>query len=120
MMKGRVFAAQQPMRYDKRVDEMVPSMDLTPATEYGELVIVTSWVGADALLMSVPVVRKIRDALRHYNDDDYLLAVGDPGMIAVMGAVAAAANRGRFKVLKWDGRARRYLEVPYDVSGRAV
>ena len=117
---SRVFAPQQPMRYDREVGDMVPSMDLSPAAEYGELTVMIPWVGKDALLMTVPVVRKIRDAMRGFSDDDYILAVGDPGAIAVAGAVAAEMNRGRFRILKWDGRNHRYLEVPYDVSGRAV
>ena len=117
---GRVFAPQQPMRYDRDMGAMVPSMDLSPAAEYGELVVMLHLIGKDALLMSVPVVRRIREVLRDFSDEDYLLAVGDPGAIAVAGAVAAEMNRGRFRILKWDGRNHRYLDVLYDVSGRPV
>lgn len=120
MRVSRVFAPQQPMRYDQRIGDMIPSMDLSPAEEYGDLRIVLPWIGKDAMIMSHPVVKRIREALKDYSDEDYLLAVGDPGAIMVLGAVAAEFNRGRFRVLKWDRRANRYVSVTYDVTGGSV
>ena len=64
---SRVFAPQQPMRYNRDQGGMVPSMDLTPAMEYGDLIIMIPYVGADALLLTVPVVRKIREAMRDFS-----------------------------------------------------
>ncbi len=119
-MNARVFVPQQPMHYDPKVSDMVPSMDLGPAEKYGELRIILPWVGKDAMFLAYPVVKKVRESLRDFSDEDYLLAVGDPGAIAVLGAVAAEVNDGRFRLLKWDRRERRYAVVQYDTRGRPV
>jgi hypothetical protein len=53
--------------------------------------------------------------LKDFSDDDYLLAAGDPSAIAVAGAVAAEANRGRFKLLKWDKSNKGYIRVDINI-----
>ena len=42
------------------------------------------------VLSSGPISFKLRQELKTFNDDDYLLLIGDPAIIAVAAAVAAA------------------------------
>jgi hypothetical protein len=53
--------------------------------------------------------------MKDFTDEDYLIAVGDPSVIAMAAAVAGEFNLGRFKLLKYDGRAKDYLVVAVDL-----
>ena len=70
------------------------------------------------VLSSGPITFKLQQELKDFNDDDYLLLIGDPAIIAVAGAVAAENNNGRFKVLKWDRNEAQYYDVEIDLRGR--
>ena len=54
--------------------------------------------------------------LEKFCDDDYLLFIGDPTAIAILSAVAAARNNGRYKCLKWDKYERRYIPIQVDLN----
>ena len=69
------------------------------------------------VLSAGPVAHKLRKELSTFCDDDYLLLIGDPAIIAVAGAVVSEANRGRFKVLKWDRDEKKYYDIEIDLRG---
>ena len=70
------------------------------------------------ILSSGPLTFKLRQELKDFNDNDYLLLIGDPAIIAVCGAIAADVNGGRFKVLKWDRNDKRYYDLEIDLKGK--
>ena len=43
--------------------------------------------------------------------------MGDPTLIGVACAVASEANRGKFKVLKWDRDEKTYYSIEIDIRG---
>ena len=63
------------------------------------------------------MVSHVRRKLRHFNDDDWLLAMGDPAIIGIAFAIAADINRGKINLLKWVKIARSYYPVRISVSG---
>ena len=69
------------------------------------------------VLSSGPIAFKLKQELRDFNDDDYLLLIGDPAIIAVAAAVAAKVNNGFFKVLKWDRDDKAYYDIEIDLKG---
>ena len=69
------------------------------------------------VLSAGPVAHKLRKELSTFCDDDYLLLIGDPAIIAVAGAVVSEANRKRFKVLKWDRNESQYYDIEIDLRG---
>ena len=69
------------------------------------------------ILASGPLTFKLKQELKEFSDDDYLLLIGDPAIIAVCGAIAAKNNGGRFKVLKWDRNDKRYYDLEIDLKG---
>lgn len=73
-----------------------------------------------SLVSSVPVVRQLIDQLRNFTAEDYLLPLGDPSIMAAAAAIAARNSNGRLNVLKWDRRMGVYLNVPLDISGKAL
>lgn len=91
-------------------------MDLTPASEYGQLVILNPH--SQSLFAPVPTVRRLLDKLETFTDNDYILPVGDPVLMSTVAMVAAKKNHGRVKFLKWDRIARRYIVIQVDSSGQ--
>ena len=69
------------------------------------------------VLSAGPLTHKLRKELSTFCDDDYLLLIGDPAIIALAGAVVSEANRGRFKVLKWDRDEKKYYDIEIDLRG---
>jgi len=69
------------------------------------------------VLATGPISQKLMQELKDFNDNDYLLLIGDPAIIAVCGAIAADVNYGRFKVLKWDRNDKKYYDLEIDLRG---
>lgn len=95
-----------------------PSMDLTPASEHGELCVLMPQ--SQSMLAPVPTVRTLKEKLRNFTDNDFILPVGDPVLIATVAMVAAEQNGGKVKFLKWDKKTKTYFVIQVDTSGRAV
>lgn len=88
--------------------------NITPAMEYGDIEVILP-PNAQITFSPVPTVNRIRRALSKFNDNDYLLFIGDPVSISVISAMAAARNHGRYKCLKWDKLDRRYIPIQIDL-----
>ena len=70
------------------------------------------------ILASGPLTFELQKHLKDFNDNDYLLLIGDPAIIGVCCAIAAEVNNGKFKVLKWDKREFRYYDIEIDLRGK--
>lgn len=92
-----------------------PKHNIAPALDYGEIEVVLPPSQSQVIFSSGPTVARIKRVLESFNDDDYLLFIGDPTAIAIMATVAAAKNHGRYKCLKWDKQERRYLPIQIDI-----
>ena len=90
-------------------------MDFSPAMEYGELEVLLAH--SQSLLAPVPTIRRLREKLETFSDEDYLLPVGDPVLMSTVAMVASYFNHGRVKFLKWDRIQRKYLAIQVDTSG---
>ena len=109
---GNVFVVQVPRRRNPRTGGW-EEYDISVASVYGALQ-EPLFGRKGAEFTTAPAVAKIRRALKDYCDDDSILALGDPGAIAITAVVAAEMNRGRFSILRWDGRARQYVRLVYN------
>ena len=88
------------------------------AEKFGDLKVVLP-DNKQIVLSSGPLTFKLKHALKDFNDDDYLLLMGDPAIIAVAGAVVSDVNGGKFKVLKWDRDEKKYYDIEIDLRGRS-
>lgn len=114
---SKVFVSHEP--FERTEDGGFRSkFNLAPAAEYGEINILIP--AGMSLISTVPTVKTIREKLRGFTDDDYLLPVGDPSIMMIAGAIAAEFNGGRIKVLRWDRFEKRYLPIQVDTSGKAI
>lgn len=106
---SRVFVVNEPAKRDGS-----RTMDLTPATEFGELVFLAP--AGDVPLDLRPSVEMLREGLASFTAEDYLLPVGHPMLIAAAGALAAQASGGRVRMLLWRGGLGRYVPVSADLG----
>lgn len=111
-----VYAVCEPTHKVDGVD--VKLINMAPAREYGDLVILLPT--QHTLLAPVPTVRALREKLKNFTDEDYILLVGDPVLMATVAMVASDLNKGRVNYLKWDRRLRRYYSITVDAYGREV
>ena len=99
------------------VVQEVKSRNILSAEKFGTLELLLP-EGSQLVLSTGPTVRRLRHRLRNFNDDDYLLLIGDPSAIGIACAIAATNNIGRFKCLKWDKREFKYYPVEVNLNER--
>jgi len=96
------------------VQEM-PNHNLAPAMKFGEMKILLPTYTQIAF-STAPTIRLLRNKLRNFTDEDFLLLAGDPVAIGLACSIAAFANSGRYTALKWDRREHLYIPVKIDVT----
>ena len=71
----------------------VMDYNVRSAEKFGELKVMLP-DNKQMILASGPLTFKLNQELKDFSDDDYLLLIGDPAIIAVCGAIAAKNNGG--------------------------
>lgn len=107
---SRVFAVQQPTGRDPS-GAIKPTMDLSPAREFGELrFVLREWENPFAdIAATVAEVRRVLG--QEFGPEDWLLLVGNPVLIAIVASVAAEVNCGVLPMLQWNRSDHRYVPV---------
>lgn len=109
-----VFAVQQQMRYDATRRELVPRFSsIHKAEKWGEIVYLLS-PSAHPFNPEL-VLGDLHVKLQEFCDDDYLLLIGNPGLIGMATAIAAHYNSGSVKFLQWSGRHEEYTQIDSDM-----
>jgi len=96
------------------VVQEVPGRNILGARIFGDLKVLLP-SNTNIVLSSEPVVRKLRSGLKEFNDEDYLLLMGDPAVIGLACVIASDINDGAYKVLKWDRIEKDYYAVDIDI-----
>lgn len=109
----KVYAPQVPSKYDPATKLWVPSINLDPAKAFGELVVMLP-PNANRLHIS-PLVVALKEQMKDYSPEDYIIAVGDPSLIAVAACIAVRKTGGHLKILKWDRQSSNYIAVESDL-----
>ena len=99
------------------VVQEVIGRNVLSAEKFGDLELLLP-EGSQIVLSAGPTVNRLRYTLRNFNDDDYLLLIGDPSAIGIACAIAATNNRGQFKCLKWAKREYKYYPVEINLNER--
>jgi helix-turn-helix protein len=84
--------------------------NLLPAMKYGDIRILLE-SNAQVGFSAGQVTRQLDFRLSKFNDNDYLVLIGDPVIIGIAVAMAGKWNQGRVNVLKWDRQERMYYPV---------
>ena len=95
----------------------VMDYNVRSAEKFGDLKIMLS-DRKQMILSSGPLTFELQKHLKDFNDNDYLLLIGDPAIIGLCCAIASDFNNGKFKVLKWDRNDKRYYDLEIDLRGK--
>lgn len=104
----KVFIPQIVKRFDDDAGKLVPAFDVSPAAKFGELTMILDH-GDDPKYLS-KVTEKIAKELEAFKFGDYLLAIGDPAVIAVCSGIILRKFHS-MKMLKWDRQLKTYIEL---------
>ena len=58
-----------------------------------------------------PLIYKLRQGLKNFNENDHLLLTGDPAIIGVACSIVSDITNGKYKLLKWDKQERKYYPI---------
>jgi|APGre2960657468_1045069.scaffolds.fasta_scaffold26690_2 hypothetical protein len=105
----KVYAPQVPSKYDSATKLWVPSINLDPAKQYGEVVVMLP-PNANRLHIN-PLIVALREQMKDLTEEDYLIAVGDPSLIAAAACIAVKKTNGLLRILKWDRLSSSYIPV---------
>jgi len=113
MNTAKIFVTQVPHRRDNGTGSYVPIFNLTPATEFGDLI--TMMPPKAAYTATGDLVRQLEEKLEdyRYEEGDAVLLLGDTSIIAATVAILARKHL-KFAVLRWDRVIGRYSRVVFN------
>ena len=91
-----------------------PGKNIAGAMGFGTLQVLLSYHEQIAF-SSEKAVAELREKLRGFGNEDYVLPIGDPAAIAIACMVASEVNKGLVKLLKWDRQEMKYYPVQIDL-----
>jgi hypothetical protein len=109
----KVYAPQIPSKFDTATKLWVPSINLDHAKSFGEVVVMLP-PNANRLHIN-PLIIALREQMKDYNEQDFIVAVGDPSLIAAAACIAVRKTGGLLRILKWDRQSGAYIAVEVDV-----
>ena len=110
---SKVFVPQMPSRFDTGIRALVPTVNMDPACAFGELVVM---LPPEANRLNIaPLVDILKSKMEHYGLTDYIVAVGDPSLLAAACCIAARKCNGTVRMLKWDRNAVDYIAVEFKI-----
>lgn len=105
---SKVFIPQVPSRYDSRLGTWLPTVNVQPAERFGEVNIM---LPPEASRLETPsIVAALKRMMKDYGPDDYVVALGDPMIIAIASVLAERAA-GTLRLLRWDRNTREYIAM---------
>lgn len=106
---AKVYVPQVPSKYDAPTRLWVPSINLDHAKTFGDLVVMLP-PNANRLHIH-PLIVALREQMADYSPDDWVVAVGDPSLIAAAACIAVKKTHGLLRLLKWDRQSSAYISV---------
>lgn len=107
-MTKKVFIPHVTTRWCETSHKKVPAFDLSPAAAHGMLMPILEPDDNPSYLARI--TPKIVSALEEFNEGDFLLAVGDPSVIAVCAGVILRKHNN-MNLLKWDRKLGIYIAL---------
>ena len=87
-----------------------PKINIMGASKYGEFKFLLPEF-SQIIFSPGPLIFKLRQALKDYRTEDYLLLTGDPAIIGVACSIVSDITNGKYNLLKWDKQERQYYPI---------
>ena len=87
-----------------------PKINIMGASNYGQFKFLLPEF-SQIIFSPGPLVFKLKQGLKNYTSDDYLLLTGDPALIGVACSIVSDITNGKYNILKWDKQERKYYPI---------
>jgi len=87
-----------------------PKINIIGASKYGEFKFLLPEF-SQIIFSPGPLVYKLRQGLKDFNENDYLLLTGDPAIIGVACSIVSDMTNGKYNLLKWDKQEKKYYPI---------
>ena len=87
-----------------------PKINIIGAQKYGEFKFLLPEF-SQMIFSPGPLIYKLRQGLKNFKAEDYLLLTGDPAIIGVACSNVSDITGGKFRLLKWDKQERKYYSI---------
>jgi hypothetical protein len=87
-----------------------PKINILGASEYGTFKFLLPEL-SQIIFSPGPLIFKLREKLKNFCKEDYLLLTGDPAIIGVACSIVSDITNGKYNLLKWDKQERKYYPI---------
>ena len=87
-----------------------PKINIIGAQKYGDFVFLLPEF-SQMIFSPGPLIYKLRQGLKNFNENDHLLLTGDPALIGVACSIVSDITNGKYNLLKWDKQERKYYPI---------
>ena len=87
-----------------------PKINIMRAQKYGEFKFLLPEF-SQMIFSPGPLIYTLRQKLKNYRPEDYLLLTGDPAIIGVACSIVSDITNGKFNLLKWDKQEKKYYPI---------
>ena len=87
-----------------------PKINIMGASNYGQFKFLLPEF-SQIIFSPGPLIYKLRQGLKKFTSNDYLLLTGDPAIIGVACSIVSDIRNGKYNLLKWDKQERRYYPI---------
>jgi hypothetical protein len=87
-----------------------PKINIMSASKYGKFKFLLPEF-SQIIFSPGPLIFKLRNLLKDYTVEDYLLLTGDPAIIGVACSIVSDMTNGKYSLLKWDKQDRIYYPI---------
>ena len=87
-----------------------PKINIMSASKYGKFKFLLPEF-SQIIFSPGPLIYKLRQGLKNFTTEDYLLLTGDPAIIVVAGSILNEITSGKYNLLKWDKQDRIYYPI---------
>ena len=87
-----------------------PKINIMSASKYGKFKFLLPEF-SQIIFSPGPLIYKLRQGLKNFTTEDYLLLTGDPAIIVVAGSILNEITNGKYNLLKWDRQDRIYYPI---------
>jgi len=87
-----------------------PKINIIGASNYGQFKFLLPEF-SQIIFSPGPLVYKLRQGLKDFTTEDYLLLTGDPAIIGVACSIVSDITGGKYNLLKWDKQERKYYPI---------
>ena len=87
-----------------------PKINIMSASKYGKFKFLLPEF-SQIIFSPGPLIYKLRQGLKNFTTEDYLLLTGVPAIIVVAGSMLNEITNGKYSLLKWDKQDRIYYPI---------